>query len=153
THPLAIAAGLAVRCRSSRLRTSRRTRMRKPVYSTHIGRNTLFWLAKRWNPRTNPSEGLRAPPRAPAGEAHRGSGLPPDLPAVPQKMIGQHAGHHGFADRDRANADTRVVTPLGDDVGLAALAVDSLTRRQDRRGRLDRKTHHDRLPGGDAAQN
>src|ERR1700712_3782537 len=41
-----------------------------------------------------------------------------DLAAVAQEMIGEHARHHGFADRQRANADAGIVTPLGHDVGV-----------------------------------
>ena len=43
-----------------------------------------------------------------------------DLPAMPQEMIGQHAGHHGLADRHRADADAGVVAALGHDVGVGA---------------------------------
>ena len=42
--------------------------------------------------------------------------------------------------------------PLVDDLGLVAVAVDGLARRQDRRGRLDGKARDDRLAGRDAAE-
>lgn len=46
-----------------------------------------------------------------------------DLPAMPQEMIRQHAGHHGLADRHRPNADAGVMAALGHDVDIGALAV------------------------------
>jgi hypothetical protein len=69
-----------------------------------------------------------------------------------QIMIGDDAGNHRLPDRYRANADTGVVPALGDDLGLAAVAVDRPPRRQDRGGRLHRKAADDRLPGGNAAE-
>ena len=45
---------------------------------------------------------------------------PPDLPAVAQERVRQHAGDHRLADRHRADADARVVAALGDDLGLLA---------------------------------
>jgi len=54
---------------------------------------------------------------------YRSFPLRPDLPAMPQKMIREHAGHHGLADRHGADADARVVTAFCRDVGLAALAT------------------------------
>src|SRR4051794_14962941 len=51
-----------------------------------------------------------------------------DLPAVPKEMVGQHAGHHGFADRHRANADAGIVTPFGHDVGIGAVAIHGAAR-------------------------
>ena len=42
--------------------------------------------------------------------------------------------------------------PLVDHLGFVAVAIDGLARGQDRRGRLDRKAHHDRLAGRDAAE-
>src|SRR6266849_6000971 len=75
------------------------------------------------------------------------------LPAMAQEMIGEHAGHHGFADRHRADADAGVVAAFGGDVGVGALAIHGAARGQDRGCRLDRKARHHRLPGGDAAQN
>src|SRR5579871_526120 len=68
-------------------------------------------------------------------------------------MIGDHACHHGFADRDRADADARIVTAGGRYFCLMAVAVDCTPRRENRRGRLDGKTGHDWLPGGNAAKN
>ena len=69
-----------------------------------------------------------------------------------QEMIRQHAGHHGFADRHRADADAGIVAAFGQDVGVVAAAIDGLARRQDRRRRLYGKTHHHRLASGDAAE-
>src|SRR5690242_21430700 len=43
------------------------------------------------------------------------------LPAMTQEVIGQHAGHHGLADRHGADADTGIVTALGEDICLAAV--------------------------------
>src|SRR6267142_1708492 len=74
------------------------------------------------------------------------------LPAVTQIVIGEHARHHGLADRDRPDADAGVVAAPGCDFGFAAIAVEGTSRRQDRRGRLDGEPRHDRLAGGDAAQ-
>src|SRR5207237_142826 len=48
--------------------------------------------------------------------------------------------------------DARIVTTFGYDLGLVAVAIDGLARGEDRRGRFDRKACHDRLPGGDAAE-
>ena len=48
--------------------------------------------------------------------------------------------------------DAGIVAALGADLGLGAVAIDGAARRQDRRGRLDRKTAHDRLAGRNAAQ-
>src|SRR5260370_28008559 len=77
----------------------------------------------------------------------------PHLPAMAQKMVGEHARHHGFADRHRTDADAWVVPALGHDVGVGAVAIHGAARRQDRRCRLHREARHHRLPGGDAAQN
>src|SRR6266446_1606587 len=74
------------------------------------------------------------------------------LPAVTQIVIGEHACHHGLADRHRPDADAGVVAALGGDLGFAAVAVEGAARRQDRGGRLDGEPRHDRLAGGDAAQ-
>ena len=68
-------------------------------------------------------------------------------------MIGDHARHHGLADRHGADADAGVVAAVGRDLGLAAVAVDGLARGQDRRGRLDGKARHHRLAGRNAAEN
>src|SRR5229473_6584431 len=75
------------------------------------------------------------------------------LRAVAQRVVGQYARHHGFADRDSADADARVMPALGRDLGVVAGDVDGFARREDGRGRLDRKTRDDRLAGRDAAQN
>src|SRR5215204_4561383 len=55
------------------------------------------------------------------------------LPAMPEQMIGQHAGHHGFADWHGADADAGIVAAFCHDVGVVAGPVDGLARRQDRR--------------------
>ncbi len=84
-----------------------------------------------------------------AGRSGSGAGLS----AMPQKMIGEHTGDHCLADRHCANADTGIVTSLGQDLGLGTRAVDRTPRRQDRRRRFDGKARHDGLPGRDAAEN
>src|SRR5450631_4878975 len=66
--------------------------------------------------------------------SHLTPSLPPGraathLPPMPQKMIGQHAGHHGLADRHRADSHTGVVAALCQDVGVGALAIDGAARR------------------------
>ena len=75
-----------------------------------------------------------------------------DLAPMTQIVVREHARHHRLADRHRADADARIVAALGDDLGLVAVAVDGLARRQDRRGRLDGEARDDRLPGRDAAE-
>jgi hypothetical protein len=67
-------------------------------------------------------------------------------------MIRDHACHHRFADGDSPDADAWVVTALGHDFGLVAVAIDRAARREDRRGGLDRKAHHHRLAGGNSAK-
>ena len=67
-------------------------------------------------------------------------------------MVGEHAGHHRFADGNGADADARIVAPFGRDLGVLALDIDRLARGQDRRCRLDREAGDDRLTGGDAAE-
>ena len=69
-----------------------------------------------------------------------------------QEVVGDHAGDHRLADRHRADADARVVAALGRDLGLVAVAIHGLARREDRRGRLDGETRDDRLAGRDAAE-
>ena len=54
------------------------------------------------------------------------AGASPTCAAMTQIVIGEHAGHHGLADRHRADADAGVVAALGDDLGLVAVAVDGL---------------------------
>src|SRR6185437_10523342 len=66
-----------------------------------------------------------------------------DLRAVHQIVVGEHARHHCLADRHGADADAGVVAAFGHDVGVVAIAVDGLARRQDRRGRLDGETGDD----------
>src|SRR5690606_39732544 len=76
----------------------------------------------------------------------------PRLRAMAQGMIREHDGHHGFTHRHRADADAGVVATLGHDLRLVAEAVDRLPRGENRRGRLDGEAAHDRLPGGNAAE-
>jgi hypothetical protein len=45
-------------------------------------------------------------------------------------VIGQHAGHHGLAHRNSANADARVMASFGDDIGFLAETVHGSTGRQ-----------------------
>src|ERR1041385_7454050 len=75
-----------------------------------------------------------------------------DLRSVTQIMVGEHARHHGFADRDRADADAGVVAALGYDLGLVAEAVDGLARGPNGGGRLHGEARHDGLAGRDAAE-
>src|SRR6266508_4724835 len=74
------------------------------------------------------------------------------LPALAQIMIGDHAGNHRLADRHRADADARIVASLGDDLGLAPVAVDGAARRENRGSGLDREARDDRLPGRYSAE-
>src|SRR5690606_7874363 len=94
--------------------------------------------------------------------SHRQSFLPftiphslftfPSLSPMPQVMISDGAGKHGFADRHRADADAWVVPSLGDDIHLVALPVHRTARIEDGGGRLHRKAGNDRLAGRDAAE-
>jgi hypothetical protein len=60
---------------------------------------------------------------------HRGLALDAaGLAAMSQIMVGNGAGDHRLADRHRPDADARIVTSLGDDIDLAALAVDGAAR-------------------------
>ena len=43
--------------------------------------------------------------------------------AVTKQVIGQHTGDHGLTHWNRANADTRIVPTLGDDLDVLAKAV------------------------------
>src|SRR3954447_1614435 len=78
--------------------------------------------------------------------------LLPDLSAMPEELICQHAGHHGFADWHGADADAGIVAAFGDDFGVGAAAIDGAARREDGRCRLHRKPRDQRLPGGDATK-
>ena len=55
----------------------------------------------------------------------------PHLSAMAQRLIGQHAGHHGFAHRHGADTDAGIVTALGDDLRLRAGSIDGLARAED----------------------
>ena len=57
------------------------------------------------------------------GVRHRPAGCP-DLDPIQQQMIGEHACHHRFGDRNRTYADTGIVPSLGYDVGCGAGLVD-----------------------------
>jgi hypothetical protein len=54
------------------------------------------------------------------------------LRAVAQVMVGEHDGEHGLADGHGADADTRIVAALGGNLGLGAILVHRLARREDR---------------------
>ena len=56
--------------------------------------------------------------------------LPPPLPQIAQPVVGEDAGHHGFADRHGADADAGIVPSLRDGGGL--VTFDRAYRRQDR---------------------
>ena len=43
-----------------------------------------------------------------------------DLPTMQQQMIQNDTGHHCFANRNCADADTRVMATFGDDFGVLA---------------------------------
>src|SRR5262249_55736272 len=75
------------------------------------------------------------------------------LTAMTEIVIRDDTCHHRLADRNRANADAGIMPPLGHDLGLAAVAVDGQTRRDDRRCGLHGKAGDDRLPRGYAAEN
>ena len=70
-----------------------------------------------------------------------------------QQMVGQDACQHRLAHRHRANPDTRVVPALGADLDLLARSVNRAAWGQDRTRRFHRESRHDRLAGGNAAQN
>ena len=57
-----------------------------------------------------------ATPSARRANGHAGGS--PDLAALTQIVIGNHARHHGLADRHRADADAGIVAALGADLGL-----------------------------------
>src|SRR5690606_23423056 len=75
------------------------------------------------------------------------------LRPVPQRVVGQHDGHHGLAHRHGTDADARVVPALGHDLGLVAEAVDGFAGSENRGRGLDRKAADDRLTRRDAAEN
>src|ERR1700736_4351708 len=66
-----------------------------------------------------------------------------DLGAMAQKLIGEHAGNHGFADRNGADSDARIVAASRRDLGLGAGTIDGPARGQNRGGGLDRETRDD----------
>lgn len=45
------------------------------------------------------------------------------LTAVAQELIGEHTGHHRFADRHSTDADAGIVAPLGGNFGLVAVFI------------------------------
>src|SRR5947209_8889208 len=60
--------------------------------------------------------------------------------AIAEEMVGEDAGHHGFAHRDGADADAGVVPAMRLDLDLVQFRVDRAHRLEDRAGRLDRET-------------
>ena len=76
----------------------------------------------------------------------------PDLPAMPQIVIGQHQCHHGFANGHGADADTGVVAAFCGDFGFGAISIDGFARCSDGRGWFDGKACDHGLAGGDPAQ-
>jgi hypothetical protein len=50
---------------------------------------------------------------------------------MPQFVIGQHQRHHGFAHRNGANADARIMATLGDNFRVVAVLVDRPARLKD----------------------
>jgi len=64
--------------------------------------------------------------------AGEGPKLAPGLAAVTQHRVGQHTRHHRFAHGRCANADARIVSALGADLGIGAAAIDRAARREDR---------------------
>ena len=68
-----------------------------------------------------------------------------------QDVVGEDAGHHGFADGDRAYADAGVMAAFGDDLGLIALYIHRFTGGEDGGGWFDRKTADDFFAGTDPA--
>ena len=61
------------------------------------------------------------------------------LSTVSQEGVGQHAGDHRLDHRHGAQADARVVTPLGAQLDLLAGFVDRAARGEDRGCRLDER--------------
>lgn len=76
----------------------------------------------------------------------------PLLRPVQHDVVGYYAGHHGFADGDRADADAGVMAAFGDDLGFLAMPINGSARGQNRGGGLDRKTTDNFLARADAAQ-
>src|SRR5690348_15652570 len=72
--------------------------------------------------------------------------------AMAQHVIGEHHGHHRFADGHGADADAGIVAALGLHLDLVATRVDAFLRQEDRARRLHRKAHDNVLPGRDAAK-
>src|SRR5579872_3992406 len=68
-----------------------------------------------------------------------------------QIVIGDHARHHGFADRDRANTDARIVSAGRDDLRVMPVAIDGAAGSEDGRRRLDGETRDNRLTGRNPA--
>ena len=67
-------------------------------------------------------------------------------------MVRENAGHHGFADRYGANANTGVVAAFRDDRCVAAALVHRFARRQDGAGWFDGEADDDVLAGRYAAE-
>lgn len=87
--------------------------------------------------------------------------LPPDevlqditaLPAMPQQVIGQRDGQHGFGHGNGANADAGVMPSGCADGDVLSVLVHAASGGQDGGCRLDGQTHDNRLTTGNAAQN
>ena len=72
---------------------------------------------------------------------------------MPEQMVGKNERHHRLSDRNRTNADTWIVPPSRDDLGLVPGSVDGTAWRQYRGRRLDGKPADDGLAGGNSPQN
>ena len=59
-----------------------------------------------------------------ARPSERPSGRRADLAAMTQVVIGKHACHHGLADGDGSNSHARIVSSLGDNLGLGPVSID-----------------------------
>ena len=60
-------------------------------------------------------------------------------------------GHHRLGYRHPANTDAWVMPAFGDNIDIRTIEIDRSARRQDGTGRLDGKTYHQLLAGGNAA--
>ena len=83
----------------------------------------------------------------PVGSGPADGASPPALGLVAQQVVGEHAGDHGLADGDGADADARVMAALGGDLHLLAVGVDGLLGNGDGTGGLDDEAGDDVLAG------
>ena len=74
------------------------------------------------------------------------------LATMPQIVIREYQGQHGFRDRYGPDPDARVVPTRRADLGGLAVDVDRTTRAHDARGRLERQTDDDVLSGRNSAR-